>query len=213
MKVYFLSGLGADERAFSFLQLDFCEPVFLKWIEPLKKESLEHYAQRIAENIPGANPAIVGLSFGGMLATEIAKLKPQANVVLLSSSKTYKEIPGYLRMWRKFPLYNWAPDSISKTVSRPFTKAFNSARGAEQKQVFNSMLNDTNMRFDKWAVDAIVNWKNTIVSPNIYHIHGDKDRMLPYRFIKPDYTVPGGTHLMVMNNWKEISELIKKQVS
>jgi hypothetical protein len=32
-KVYFISGLGADKRAFSFLDLSFCEPVFINWIQ------------------------------------------------------------------------------------------------------------------------------------------------------------------------------------
>jgi hypothetical protein len=43
-KVYFISGLGADKRAFSFLDLSFCEPVFIDWIQPLKNELLPEYA-------------------------------------------------------------------------------------------------------------------------------------------------------------------------
>jgi hypothetical protein len=39
-KVYFISGLGADSRVFSFLDLSYFEPVFLDWLPPQKKESL-----------------------------------------------------------------------------------------------------------------------------------------------------------------------------
>jgi hypothetical protein len=46
-KVYFISGLGADKRAFSFLDLSFCEPVFIEWIKPLKNETLQGYALRL----------------------------------------------------------------------------------------------------------------------------------------------------------------------
>jgi pimeloyl-ACP methyl ester carboxylesterase len=72
-KVYFISGLCADKRAFSFLNLSFCEPVFINWIQPLKNESLSAYALRLKEQIRDDNPIIVGVSFGGMLATEMAK--------------------------------------------------------------------------------------------------------------------------------------------
>ncbi|HLG39082.1 MAG TPA: hypothetical protein VI461_05410, partial [Chitinophagaceae bacterium] len=66
-KVYFISGLGGDKRVFSFLDLSFCEPVFIEWIKPLKKESLESYALRLRNQIPEKNPVIVGVSLGGMM--------------------------------------------------------------------------------------------------------------------------------------------------
>ena len=86
-KVYFISGLGADKRAFSFLDLSFCEPVFIEWIKPLHKESLQQYALRLKEQIKEASPTIVGMSFGGMLATEIAKLDATAKIIIISSNK------------------------------------------------------------------------------------------------------------------------------
>ena len=49
MKVYFLSGLGADKTVFQFLDLDFCEPVFIEWIPPHKNESLPDYALRLKD--------------------------------------------------------------------------------------------------------------------------------------------------------------------
>ena len=73
MKVYFISGLGADYRVFSLLELSFCEPVFIGWIKPQPNESLPHYAARLLEQIPETSPIIVGISFGGMLVTEMAR--------------------------------------------------------------------------------------------------------------------------------------------
>src|SRR5687768_12603951 len=96
-KVYFISGLGADERAFSFLDLGFCEPVFIPWVRPLEGETVPAYAVRLKERIPEDFPIIVGLSFGGMVAVEIGKAFPCKKIVLLSSAKTQKEIPFYLK--------------------------------------------------------------------------------------------------------------------
>jgi hypothetical protein len=41
MKVYFISGLGADERVFQRLELPGIEQVHLGWISPTKKKSLK----------------------------------------------------------------------------------------------------------------------------------------------------------------------------
>ena len=68
MNVYFISGLGADKRVFSKLQLDDQFSVnYIEWIAPLKKETLQHYASRLVTQIDTTKPfQLVGLSFGGI---------------------------------------------------------------------------------------------------------------------------------------------------
>jgi len=212
MKVYFISGLGADERIFNFLKLDFCEPVFLKWIDPLPKESLPGYALRLSQYINEPSPLIVGLSFGGMIATEIAKSNSNANVVIVSSAKTYKEVPRYFRMFEKFPIYNWAPHKLSKSISRPVAKLLLGAKGDAQTRVIDDLMEDVDMNFDTWAVDAILRWRNMTVPSNLIHIHGRKDMLLPYRYTKPHITIKDGTHSMVLNNADELSRWLKEYV-
>ena len=48
MKLYAISGLGADQRVFKYLTLD-CEIIPLEWIDPQKNEPLENYAIRLSE--------------------------------------------------------------------------------------------------------------------------------------------------------------------
>lgn len=105
-KLYCISGLGADERVFQHLDLSFAHPVFITWINPLPGETLEMYARRLKEEFIGEeNPLIIGLSLGGMLATEIAKQLPKANVIIISSAKTRRELPLYWRFFRYIPVY------------------------------------------------------------------------------------------------------------
>ena len=47
MKLYALSGIGADKRAYSQLTLD-TNIIHLDWIAPLKNESISNYADRIS---------------------------------------------------------------------------------------------------------------------------------------------------------------------
>lgn len=211
-KVYFISGLGADKRAFSFLDLSFCEPIFIDWIPPIKNESLSAYAVRLKEQIKETDPIVVGVSFGGMLATEMAKADPAVKAILISSNKIKKEFPGIFMIGKYIPVYKWIPSSLLKRASL-FRRLFFGPKGEGQKKVFHQILNDTDARFTKWAIFAILHWENKIVPGNIVHIHGSSDRLLPYRLVKADYTINKGTHLMVMNHPVEISELLKKLIS
>ena len=205
-KVYFISGLGADKRAFSFLDLSFCEPVFIDWIIPLQKESLKDYALRLRKQIKEEHPTVVGVSFGGMLATEIAKADDQMKAIIIASNKSAEEFPAYLRIGKYFPIYKWLPGKLLK--SGRFSWIIG-AQGAEQKKLIRTIIADANPAFLKWAIDAILNWNEINVPPNIKHIHGTADRLLPFRYVKADYIIEGGTHLMSINKPAEISAVLR----
>lgn len=211
MKVYFISGLGANSKAFKFLDLSFCEPVFIEWIKPLKNESLEHYALRLKEGITTPNPVVVGVSFGGMLATEMAKKDATLKAIIISSNKTSLEFPAYLRMWKHFPVYKWLSPKLVKSTGR-LAKNFVGPKGVEEKKVYMEILNDSDSKFTNWATDAILKWQNTEVPKNVIHIHGDADHLLPYRMVKCDHTIKNGTHLMIMDKAKELSDLLKQVI-
>jgi esterase/lipase len=208
-KVYFISGLGADKRAFSFLDLSFCEPIFIEWIKPLKNESLQGYALRLKEQIKEPGAIVVGVSFGGMLASEIAKSDSSAKVIIISSNKIKKEFPKIFLTGKYLPVYKWLPSALLKKGSIIRSKFF-STKGEMQKKVFQQILNDTDTKFTKWAIYSILHWQNEVIPNNVIHIHGTSDNLLPYRLVKADYTIKNGTHLMIMNQYKEISELLKK---
>ena len=210
-KVYFISGLGADKRAFSFLDLSYCQPVFIDWPAPSANETLQSYAHRIFQTIKDEEAIIVGLSFGGMLATEIAKKYPQTKVILISSCKTYKEIPGYLRFWRYLPLYKLHSHRLKKLSGMVPSKVLG-VTGAEQKKIQRQILNDSDPAFTRWAIGAILNWKNMTVPQNITHIHGTADSLLPYKYVQPHHTIQGGAHIMIMDKATEVSELLRKIV-
>jgi pimeloyl-ACP methyl ester carboxylesterase len=210
-KVYFISGLGGDKRVFSFLDLDFCEPVFVEWIEPFKKESLESYALRLLQQIPDSDPTVVGVSFGGMLVTEMARHNPGIKGILISSNKTAREFPSYLRIGKYLPAYRWIPARIANH-SAYAVKWILGKNGREQKKLLLQIIRDMDIHFVRWAIDAIMHWKNEEAPPNVVHIHGTADILLPYRKVKADYTVAGGNHVMVMDSPVEVSAILKKLV-
>jgi len=210
-KVYFISGLGADKRAFSFLHLRFCEPIFVDWISPFHNETMESYAKRLRATIEETSPIVVGLSFGGMLVSEMALQDPHLKGILISSNKTATEFPFWLRLGKYLPVYQWIPDSMY-SISNISLFWFLGAKGKEQKKVSKQIIKDTDVKFTKWAIYAIMHWKNTIVPTNVVHIHGTADKLLPIMFVKPEYIIQNGEHLMIMDEALAVSSLLKKLI-
>lgn len=208
-KIYFISGLGADESAFMALELPGIEPVFLNWMEPLKGEHIQQYAARMTKRITEPNPIIVGLSFGGMMAIEIAKLIPVQQLILISSAKTRKELPLYFRICRFVPLHRILPlQSIA--LNTRLMSFFFGARNQLQQEKLKAIIQNSIHGFNKWAVNEVVNWKNQSIQAPLFHIHGNADNLLPHRYVQADVLIEGGDHFMVVHKANEISEYILK---
>lgn len=210
MNVYFLSGLGADSRALSHLKLpQQCNAVFIEWLIPLKNETIHEYAKRIASGIDTSSPFIlVGLSFGGILATEVQEFVKPVKTILISSVACRKELPLLYRFAGTIHLHKILP---SKTTNRSnfFTYWMFGINDEKDKHLLKEILTSTNTQFSKWAINEIVNWRRNQVPSNIIRIHGTKDRILPVRNFKPDFIVPDGGHFMVVNKAAEVSAILK----
>lgn len=210
MKVYFISGLAADSRVFKHIKLPVGhEAVYLDWIEPGKNESLQQYAYRLAEKInPSREFALIGLSMGGMMATEIAKLYKPAVTILLSSVPTNAHLPSYFKWAYRLGLHKVVPVGLLKTAS--ILKRGLTPDSPEDKQVLKQVIKDSDPRFIKWAMQAILSWKNEEVPQPYWHIHGTKDEILPLKYTSPTHLIAGGNHLMIMSKANELNSLLKE---
>lgn len=204
-KIYCLSGIGADKRIFEFIDIPDAELVHISWLPPLQGEGLEQYAKRLSTSIKEENFLLAGVSFGGMIATEIAKLYPAANVLIFSSAKTCNEVPFYFKLFKWLPLYKILPDGMMHQANA-LSYYFFGARTAPVKKIMQAIMKDTNASFIRWAMGAILKWENKIKPANLYHVHGNRDLILPLNFVRANEIVEDGTHLMIL----EKASLIKK---
>ncbi|MDX1936198.1 MAG: alpha/beta hydrolase [Flavihumibacter sp.] len=206
--VYFISGLGADKRVFKYIQLpEGYNAVYLDWLKPGHKEALTAYAQRMAAGINTTQPfVLLGLSMGGMIATEIAKLYPPQQLILLSSIPHHTQLPFYFKWAGKLHLQKIVPLSFVKAAAK--TKRLFTNEKNEDKQLIRQLIAETDNYFLRWAMSAIVNWKGGIPSAGYVHIHGDRDEILPHRFVQPTHTVKRGSHLMVLTRPRAINEIL-----
>ncbi|MEO1802833.1 MAG: hypothetical protein AAFR62_20845, partial [Cyanobacteria bacterium J06629_2] len=80
----------------------------------------------------------------------------------------------------------------------------------DERKLLRAILYDTNAKFMKWAIHQVVTWKNELIPPNVFHIHGESDRIFPYRYVREDFSVSRGGHFMIMNRAEYISSLIQR---
>lgn len=212
-EIYCVSGLGADERVFQKLKFQGYQPVHIQWIEPKSGETIADYAQRLTAQIKSECPILIGLSFGGIVAVEIAKQIATEKVILISSTKNQQEIPFYFKIFRWLPLYLLLPAKFMLWARQLIASWFFSLETADERKLLRAILHDTNAKFMKWAIHQVVTWKNEEIPAKIFHIHGASDRIFPDRYVHEDFNVSQGGHFMIMNRAEYISGLIQKIIA
>ena len=206
-ELFLLSGLGADKRVFDFLDLGDYSIHHITWIIPLPKESMAEYATRLLPQITSHKPVLIGVSFGGMIALEIAKLISAEKVILISSAKSPNAIPSYFKLIPKLRLEKWMRPASLKKPNEIFFWLFG-VTSKDHKALLASIMKETDEIFLTWAIDAVTRWGNTTSSNHVIQIHGTKDRILNVQ--NADYLVNGGGHLMVVTQAREVSDILKK---
>ena len=212
-KVYFVSGLGADERVFQYLDLPDTEKIFVHWVKPDKKDTLQSYAARLTDQIDtGSDVFLVGISFGGMIVQEISKLIHCKKVIILSSVKSDLEFSWQLKLVRSTNMHKIFPAGVLKWMNRLTAGYYFSTKTKMESDLLHKIIDDTDNYFMKWAISAIMRWDNKIPQQNMVHIHGTNDRIFPAGSLRNVTWVHNGGHFMVVKQAKLISDLINQQI-
>ncbi|MBC8034641.1 MAG: alpha/beta hydrolase [Chitinophagaceae bacterium] len=210
MKVYFISGLAADKRVFKHIKLpEGYEIVHLDWIESLDNDTLASYALRLGSSIDTSVPfGIVGLSMGGMMASEIARKHHPAFTVLISSVPCNAHLPKYFKIFRTLRLHRMVPVAILKQAS--IVKRMFTSESSGDKKIVCDVIRDSDPRFIKWAMHAVLTWSCEQLSHPYIHVHGTRDEILPVRYTKPTHLVKGAGHLMIMTRASEVNRILQE---
>jgi hypothetical protein len=70
------------------------------------------------------------------------------------------------------------------------------------------IISDTDPEFLKWAINEIIKWKNNSYPSNLFHIHGNRDKIFPIRYVNNAIEIQNGGHFMIVNKADEISATI-----
>lgn len=209
--IYLLPGVGCDEKVFRNLELPGYEMIPIKWLSPLEGEKLKEYVKRLLPQITAPEPILMGLSFGGIVAIEISKLIKTHRVIIISSIKTYHERPVKMSLLYLMKFYRILPARLAVRF-RFWQRWAIGNLNDDEKNLVEEMIENIDLRFNKWAVDQAIHWDNTEIPPNIIHIHGDQDNIFPHIYIRHYHRIRGGTHFMIVRHAKQISHIIQREL-
>jgi len=201
-----LSGLGADKRVFDFLDLHGFKLIHIDWIKPLEDEKIESYAHRLLLQIKTSRPTMIGVSFGGIIAIEIAKQIEINKLILISSVKTKADIPFRYRLAGNLWMNKLIPAPLYRKANFVVYWLFG-IRKKTEKELLKTIMDDADNDFVDWATNEIVTWENEKQVPNVVTIHGTADRIFPFK--EADHKVEHGGHLMVVSKADEVSRILR----
>jgi pimeloyl-ACP methyl ester carboxylesterase len=243
MRIVMLPGLGADMRLFTPQLETFEDSLVPAWVDHRAGggETLAHYAERMLASmvesgvVPGREGAgraggswgLVGFSFGGQVALEIAKIMaagasdaaraaaPLRAVVLISSHRTSETIDAEFK--RNVRYGTKLPGFVIRIGMRIVAGRFAKANklNASQARSLQEMAIDADTdelkaaaraaaawSFDKQDIDAI-----TGAGIVLRQVHGSRDDIIPPPTIPVDDEIDG-PHLLTWTHPKRVNAFI-----
>jgi len=205
VKVYALSGLGADQRLFEKIELDTpAELIPLPWISPGTSQTIADYAARIVDHYkPEPGSVLMGVSFGGMIIQEMAHLMDTRALVLISTMTSRKDLPLAMKTAaaaRIHPILKKDFLSGLAWLGDKFT-----SKSKEGRDLFYQMIQDSDPDVLAFGARAILEWKPPGIQVSAHRIHGDKDRVFPLNKDWNAKVIKGGNHFMIFDKAQEVS--------
>lgn len=211
MKAFIFSGLGADHRVFEAIDFGPFNPQFIPWTTIAANETLASYALQMSQGFPKDEPFIlIGISFGGILAQEVARFYPNASILLIATVQSKSQLPFFMRLTGKLKLHKRFPIQFALKFNRGAHWFFGCQSNGE-KAILNQILQDTNPTFARWAIGEIAQWNQLVPTSNpVFHIHGDSDRIFPIKQVNPDKKIKNGSHFMTVSQPDVLSKAIQE---
>jgi len=155
---------------------------------------------------------LVGVSFGGIVAQEIARRITVTKVILISSVKSEKEYDLKLKLASLLRANTLLPGKFMKWSAAMVANYFFSIRTKKDAAFLAELIETADPWLIKWSVGQILQWKSVGPVKNLVHIHGSNDRVFPLHKIANPIVISGGGHFMVADQAAEISRLLQKEL-
>jgi len=215
--VYLIPGMGTDHRIMEGFNFgENVNHVLIHWPEnPTEKNGLKGLAESIVAQIDTTEKFVLfGVSMGGMLSIELTQLINPEAVILVSSVESSKEIPFRYKLGRVIPAHRLLTEKrLIKKAENPRT--WREVESEKLKILYPNMLKKCGSEFLKWQMNSIAHWKlkNPSINCEVFHIHGDKDPILPLRKTRADKVISGATHKLIANGRDVIQLEVRKFLS
>lgn len=208
-----LPGLGADPRLFEPQRAAFPRLIAPDWLLPRDSDTLRTYAERMADvvraAVPEGRPLVLGgVSFGGMIASEMAAHLHPKRLVLIGSALSPGEIAPALK--GVAAAGRFLPTSLgerSKKMGKLFIRQLGPMR-RQDREFLETMIDAVPFSLIKWAGRAIFSWPGAAPTCPIIRIHGDRDRIIPLREQDVRHVIRGGGHVPSVSHADEVNAFL-----
>jgi pimeloyl-ACP methyl ester carboxylesterase len=208
-KILLLTGMTPDHRIFERLLPLLPNAVVVDWITPAEQESIVSYAARLSRTLNDDEPVVVcGVSFGGIVARELACRLNATSCILVSSVRSPRELPPWFRVCR---VVTPGPAiAIMKTaglIANHWPRRVRSSATWRLRR-----LAGQSGEWHRWATAAVLDWKPSRQVDRIssIHIHGDRDSTFPIRYTSADAIIRGGGHVLPLTHCEVIAEQLRQ---
>jgi hypothetical protein len=212
MVIYAIPGLGTTEKLYVNTKIKGVEIIVLEWPVPSKNDTMQSYARKFLPQINTNIPfCLLGVSFGGMLCSELSKIISPQKIFLVSTSKSRKELPWFIRLLKHLPLHRYISEKNHRKMA--YQGRWIVGFGKAYIPEFLGMVNSMTENYFKYCIHIIVSWDGKELPKNSIHIHGSNDKLLLYKNVKTDYTIENGSHAMIVFQAEEINTIIEKELN
>ena len=152
--VYLMPGMAANSTIFENIKLpeDRFKIHTLDWFVPDKGMSLVDYAKKMCEKIHEPNPVLLGVSFGGMLVQEMAKIIPTQKVIVVSSVKSKYELPKRMIFAKYTKAHKLLPTGLVNNVELLAKYAFGETV-TKRLHLYEKYLSIRDKYYIDWSID------------------------------------------------------------
>lgn len=172
---------------------------YIDWLDvDDEDETLDSYVTRLTNQVKHKNPIFIGLSFGGVMAMELAKRYQSSMVILISSFRSKADLKWGLRALLNTKSYRLIPNVELSIVRRIVRKAY-AMRSKVSEEKLIEMMGDESPLFLRWSVKQIDEYYFDLPSDiQLISIIGSNDKIVDvWNEHDPQYVVKGGTHIAV----------------
>ncbi len=211
-RIFLIPAFGTNEQLFDGVHIPNHELVPINYLTPLGNEDIRTYGRKLIDTYHiTSDDILLGVSFGGIMAVEIAKILGNPKLYLVSSIKETKEKPALFSLLVRTKAYHLISPNIMKKglfMVKPFF-------GLNKKGYarFRDNFKKQDDAFLKWGIREALYWENEHIPDNITHIHGSRDPLFPIRNIKQPVVIPNGTHSMMRDKMNEVLEVVQMDLN
>lgn len=214
MQVFLITGFGLDKRAFSPLHLPKDPYRLIDLVSILKGETLQTYAWRLAKEMGlKAGDIVGGVSLGGMLALEMAKIIQVRGVILIASTTHPRYIRNpFLKLARIAP---YIPNFLIRQIFKMVPRVLKWQRmlSPEGQSLLTEIMGAFPPQLLRQFPPLVKNWQGCAPPLNFLRIHSDGDWMIkPDGFAENKTILKGKNHLITVSHPKEVRAFILNAV-